>query len=57
MINGAPYLNGKLDLLQGPERIDFGWWDRPSTSGEIITRDYYVAAHHRSWRTLLGLSL
>ncbi len=44
LINGTPYLNGKLDLLQGPERIDFGWWDRPST-GEIITRDYYVATH------------
>ncbi|MDA9366110.1 DNA polymerase Y family protein [Pseudomonadales bacterium] len=44
LVNDAPYLNGKLELLQGPERIDFGWWDRP-TSGEIITRDYYVAAH------------
>ena len=58
VIDGAPYLDGKLDvkldgkldgklqgkleLLQGPERIDFGWWDRPAID-EIITRDYYVA--------------
>ena len=43
----SPYLNGKLTLLAGPERIDFGWWDRP-TLNETITRDYYVAAHAHS---------
>ena len=43
----GPYLNGKLTLLAGPERIDFGWWDRP-TLNETITRDYYVATHSES---------
>jgi protein ImuB len=43
----GPYLNGKLALLAGPERIDFGWWDRP-TLNETITRDYYVATHSES---------
>ncbi|MAI42284.1 MAG: hypothetical protein CMP95_07480 [Gammaproteobacteria bacterium] len=32
-----PFLNGKLLLLHGPERIDYGWWDYN------INRDYYVA--------------
>ena len=32
-----PCLNGKLILLDGPERIDYGWWDYN------INRDYYVA--------------
>lgn len=36
----APYLSGKLELLQGPERIDFGWWDNKG-----IARDYYIAQH------------
>jgi len=30
----------KLELLQGPERIDFGWWDQDNP------RDYFVARHH-----------
>ena len=38
--DGGPYLSGKLSLLQGPERIDFGWWDH-----EEIRRDYYIANH------------
>ena len=46
VIDGMPSLNSrpedKLELLQGPERIDYGWWDRPAID-EIITRDYYVA--------------
>ena len=32
-----PYLNGKLLLLDGPERINYGWWDYN------INRDYYIA--------------
>ena len=36
----SPCMAGKLDLLQGPERIDFGWWD----SSEV-NRDYYIARH------------
>lgn len=30
----------QLELLQGPERIDYGWWDQDSP------RDYFVARHH-----------
>ena len=38
---GIPCMSGKLELLQGPERIDFGWWDN-----EAVARDYYIAKHH-----------
>lgn len=37
---GQPSLQGGLDLLAGPERIEAGWWD-----GEEVARDYYVAAN------------
>jgi len=37
---GIPCMSGKLELLQGPERIDFGWWDN-----DAIARDYYIAKH------------
>ncbi len=35
---GAPWLDGQLTLLDGPERIESGWWD-----GEDVMRDYFVA--------------
>ena len=35
----APMAIGGLRLLQGPERIESGWWD-----GRHVQRDYYVAA-------------
>lgn len=35
----APVAAGELRLLQGPERIESGWWD-----GRPVRRDYYVAA-------------
>ncbi|MDA0272034.1 MAG: DNA polymerase Y family protein [Proteobacteria bacterium] len=38
---GTPCMSGKLELLQGPERIDFGWWDN-----DAVARDYYIAKHH-----------
>ncbi len=34
----APWLNGPLTLLSGPERIESGWWD-----GGDVARDYFVA--------------
>lgn len=46
-VDDAPYLNGQLELLQGPERIDFGWWDA-AVNEEILagsSRDYFVAKH------------
>ena len=33
-----PQCRGALELLDGPERIETGWWD-----GDDIERDYYVA--------------
>src|SRR5690349_6631093 len=35
---GRPRHHGPLELLQGPERIESGWWD-----GADVVRDYYVA--------------
>ena len=37
---GVPGLQGALEMLAGPERIEAGWWD-----GEEVRRDYYVAAN------------
>jgi protein ImuB len=37
---GTPSLQGDLQLVAGPERIEAGWWD-----GEEVTRDYYVAVN------------
>ncbi len=37
--NGHPLRNGcRLTLLEGPERLETGWWDEHS-----ISRDYYTA--------------
>jgi protein ImuB len=36
----GPTLQGALELLAGPERIETGWWD-----GEPVSRDYFVAAN------------
>ena len=33
-----PCFEGVLELEQGPERIESGWWD-----GRDVQRDYYVA--------------
>jgi protein ImuB len=38
--NHLPCLGGQLELIQGPERIDFGWWD-----GNDSARDYYIGRH------------
>ena len=42
LVAGAegPTLQGKLEILAGPERIETGWWD-----GEPVSRDYFVAAN------------
>ena len=37
---GQPKLQGALDLVAGPERIESGWWD-----GEPVGRDYFVAVN------------
>ena len=35
---GRPRCDGTLELLEGPERIETGWWD-----GDDVERDYFVA--------------
>lgn len=45
--DGAPWLDGRLRLERGPERIESGWWD----DGDVA-RDYFVAEnprHERFW--------
>lgn len=39
---GAPVLQGALELIAGPERIESGWWD-----GGEVSRDYFVASNPR----------
>ena len=41
MTDSKPCLFGKLELLKGPERIDYGWWDQ--SPEKPLTRDYYIA--------------
>ena len=38
VVQDQPWLQGKLRLQSGPERIESGWWD-----GQDIRRDYFVA--------------
>jgi protein ImuB len=40
--HGKPWLRGALELLEGPERIESGWWDQADAE-----RDYYVARDKR----------
>jgi len=35
-----PWLDGRLALREGPERIESGWWD-----GADVSRDYFVASN------------
>ena len=37
---GLPLYQGRLELLDGPERLETGWWD-----DDGIARDYFVAAN------------
>lgn len=42
---GRPAYQGMLTILEGPERLETGWWDE---SG--IARDYYIALSGRGVR-------
>lgn len=42
---GKPAYQGSLKLLEGPERLETGWWD-----GNGIARDYFVAINPRGMR-------
>ncbi|MGI9309411.1 MAG: Y-family DNA polymerase [Gammaproteobacteria bacterium] len=39
---GQPVYQGRLELVDGPERIETGWWD-----DQGIARDYFVAVNPR----------
>jgi protein ImuB len=39
-VAGDPWLEGRLHLTGGPERIESGWWD-----GHDIAREYFEALH------------
>jgi protein ImuB len=42
---GRPVHEGPLKLLEGPERVESGWWD-----GADVQRDYYTAQTSRGAR-------
>lgn len=42
---GYPLHLGRLTMLEGPERIETGWWDENG-----IVRDYYMAVNPRGMR-------
>lgn len=45
-VDSSPSLNGDFELVSGPERIEFGWWDnRNSINEKPAPRDYYMAQH------------
>ena len=40
-----PCYEGRLQMQQGPERIETGWWD-----GQEVARDYYIASNEEGSR-------
>jgi protein ImuB len=42
---GYPLHQGRLTLLEGPERLETGWWD-----DDGIARDYYTAMNPQGLR-------
>ncbi len=42
---GSPFHHGRLHIVDGPERIETGWWD-----DDGIARDYYTATNPRGLR-------
>lgn len=45
VVAGMPCLDGRLTLLDGPERIEGGWWDSAD-----VARDYYIACQRSGQR-------
>ncbi len=43
--DGHPLHNGLLQLVEGPERLETGWWDEDG-----ISRDYYTAVNPQGMR-------
>jgi protein ImuB len=47
-INGRPQRYGPLELMNGPERIESGWWDAQEQDAVgDVQRDYFVARSTR----------
>ena len=47
-INGRPQRYGPLELMNGPERIESGWWDADEQDAVgDVQRDYFVARSTR----------
>jgi len=44
-VSGRPHLDGRLRVVEGPERIESGWWD-----GDDVGRDYFIAVGTRGER-------
>jgi protein ImuB len=42
---GCPLHEGRLEFLEGPERLETGWWDEDG-----IARDYYTAVNPQGMR-------
>ncbi len=45
LCHGLPCFGTALQLQQGPERVESGWWD-----GDDVVRDYYVAENRQGER-------
>lgn len=45
IVDGRPVYQGLLTILEGPERLETGWWDEAG-----IARDYYIALSGRGVR-------
>ena len=43
--DGMPHYRGRLTLLEGPERLETGWWD-----ADGVARDYYLAVNPQGMR-------
>lgn len=43
--DGYPQYDGPLHILEGPERLETGWWD-----SDGIARDYYLAVNPKGMR-------
>ena len=44
LLDDRPLLQGPLELLAGPERIEAGWWDGgDSQAADATARDYFLA--------------
>ena len=41
--HNIPFYKSPLTLLDGPHRIETGWWGEAMGDGKLVLRDYYIA--------------